>query len=117
MDQDNLGQRTRKIPEQPVAPLYFLIALTERVEQPVDRECDIRRCPTEASADTVTISSLSLRTRFCSRRLATMAIAAATIAAASNNDNAISIRIIESIQPPISGLARTAASAIRSCQM
>ena len=53
MDQDNLGQRTRKIPEQPVAPLYFLIALTERVEQPVDRECDIRHFAVLTNAEPV----------------------------------------------------------------
>ncbi len=35
MDQDDLGQRTREIPEQPVAALDLLVALAECIEQPV----------------------------------------------------------------------------------
>ncbi len=77
----------------------------------------LNRCPTEASADTSTISWLRFRTRSCKRRLPTMETTATTIAAASSSDNAMRSAIVRSIQAPISGLGGTAASAVRLCRV
>ncbi len=43
MDQDDLGKRARKIPEQAVAPFDFRIAFTESVEQAIDRVRELAR--------------------------------------------------------------------------
>ncbi len=58
MDQHDLGERTREIPEQPVAPLDLLISLAERIEQAVDCEREIRHIAVLAYAEPVADRSI-----------------------------------------------------------
>ena len=59
MDQDDFGQRTRKIPEKPVASLDLLVALAERIEQPVDGESEIGHIAMLTGAEPVTNRGIS----------------------------------------------------------
>ncbi len=54
MDEDDLGQGAREVPEQPVAALDLLIALAERIEKPVDSEREVRRVFILTDAEPVT---------------------------------------------------------------